>query len=483
MKEEKGQMKIVLGIVVLLTIIGVVLGFQFFGKGGFFGGKEFTGGPETTVASPNDNGSPLRSQLLPSGTLPAGTKQTKISVTINEPGYCRYSKEPGRNYDSMSGSFSRNKEKTVHVADVTGLKDGQTYKYYVRCRDLADNKNIDDVLIVFTIGSSSSSTSNPPSSSSSADAPPLVTNPLPTGSLAAGTRQTKISVTTNESAYCRYSTKSGQVYDSMSKTFSSDKDKLHHTADVTGLLDNRIYEYYVRCRDMKGNKTNEDVLIRFGVGGANLPTPSPSGGDSNPPQRYDASPAKDAELPTETRQTTISLKTDEKATCKYSTVSGMSYDSMNNLFSETNGTSHSTLVTGLSEGKTYTYYVKCKDLNNNKNTNDFTISFEVKELKDVIPPERKNPYPSGDNFPAGTKEAMASIVTNEAASCRYHPTQGIEYSSMRYSFSADKAKTYHTAKITGLQNGKSYEYFIRCKDLAGNVNTGDVMISFRVAAQ
>ena len=51
---------------------------------------------------------------------------------------------------------------------------------------------------------------------------------------------------------------------------------------------------------------------------------------------------------------------------------------------------------------------------------------------------------------------------------------------MRKSLKGDSAKQYHTATVTGLENGNSYSYFVRCKDLEGNANTGDVMIYFSV---
>jgi hypothetical protein len=50
---------------------------------------------------------------------------------------------------------------------------------------------------------------------------------------------------------------------------------------------------------------------------------------------------------------------------------------------------------------------------------------------------------------------------------------------MNKNFSRDDNMTFHTAKIKNLGVGQ-YEYFVRCKDLKGNVNTGDVMIYFSV---
>ena len=205
-------------------------------------------------------------------------------------------------------------------------------------------------------------------------------------------------------------------------------------------------------------------------------SPSPVS-DYDAPYRFNGQPS--GGLPAATRATFISLETDEKAICRYSDVSGMGYDAMK-VFSDTNSTSHSTQVTGLDEGEGYVYYIKCADEYGNANTDDLVVYFFVKEPDDFTPPVRSNQYPTGDVLPAGTTQTTIGISTNEPASCRYDTKQGTSYNSMKKSLTDDGTKKYHTAKITGLSLGNSYNYFVRCKDLNGNVNTGDVMISFSI---
>ncbi len=199
--------------------------------------------------------------------------------------------------------------------------------------------------------------------------------------------------------------------------------------------------------------------------------------DKTPPQRSNPQPI--GGLPSSTRKVSMSLETNEKATCRYETDSGFFYESMQHTFSETGGTFHSTQITTLSEGMGYVYYVRCMDEAGNKNTNDFIITFYVKNPADFTPPERLHPYPAGDVFPAGTSVTI-SVSTNEPANCRYALQQGVVYNSMRNNFSRDDYQTFHTVKLKSLTAG-SYEYFVRCKDLKGNVNTGDVMIYFTVS--
>jgi len=100
-----------------------------------------------------------------------------------------------------------------------------------------------------------------------------------------------------------------------------------------------------------------------------------TGDDSTPPVRSGGAPS--GTLSSGTTQTNLSLTTDENATCLYSTSAGTAYGSMTNDFLTTDGTSHSANVSGLSDGSSYTYYVRCEDGSDNPNTNDFEISFSI----------------------------------------------------------------------------------------------------------
>lgn len=82
-------------------------------------------------------------------------------------------------------------------------------------------------------------------------------------------------------------------------------------------------------------------------------------------------------LPANTGSATLSLSTDKTATCKYDTAPGTAYLSMPNTFAVTGNITHSTLVSGLSNGQSYAYYVRCQDSLGNMNTSDFVISFSV----------------------------------------------------------------------------------------------------------
>src|SRR5206468_1568599 len=91
--------------------------------------------------------------------------------------------------------------------------------------------------------------------------------------------------------------------------------------------------------------------------------------DTTPPGRSDGSPT--GTLPAGTTSATLSLKTDEAATCRYSTAAGVAYSRTRDTFSTTGGTSHSTAVGGLEDGSSFTFYVRCQDLSRNANRDDY----------------------------------------------------------------------------------------------------------------
>jgi len=82
-------------------------------------------------------------------------------------------------------------------------------------------------------------------------------------------------------------------------------------------------------------------------------------------------------LPVGTTQATLSLSTDENATCKYATSANTSYASMTSSLSGAGSKNHSDTIVGLSDGKSYHFYARCQDQSGNANTSDYGISFSI----------------------------------------------------------------------------------------------------------
>ncbi len=101
------------------------------------------------------------------------------------------------------------------------------------------------------------------------------------------------------------------------------------------------------------------------------------------------------------------------------------------------------------------------------------------QASDATAPVRSSGLPSG-TLAAGTTQATLSLATNENATCRYATTAGVAYSAMPNTFITTGGQA-HSSTVSGLANGGSYSYFVRCQDAAGNANPDDFTISFSVA--
>jgi len=204
--------------------------------------------------------------------------------------------------------------------------------------------------------------------------------------------------------------------------------------------------------------------------------------DKTPPIRFNPQPT--GYLPSNTLKTTISLQTDEIATCRYSIYSGVSYDAMYNFFQHTNSTSHSTEITTLEPDQKFTFYVKCADKFGNKNPDDFPITFDVSAVADITPPQLRYLSPYGVLL-RDTKETILTVTTDEKAYCQYsnYPTGATTTDSNLISggFWSNNTQTYHTAYISGLENGGTYDFFVKCTDTSGNTSP-DTLIRFQVAS-
>ena len=86
----------------------------------------------------------------------------------------------------------------------------------------------------------------------------------PSGALVSGTTQANISLTTNESATCKYSITPNTAYASMTNTFTT-TGGISHSQTITGLTDDSSYNYYVRCVDTSNNVNTNDYEISFSI--------------------------------------------------------------------------------------------------------------------------------------------------------------------------------------------------------------------------
>jgi hypothetical protein len=168
---------------------------------------------------------------------------------------------------------------------------------------------------------------------------------------------------------------------------------ISNSSSAFGFYNGLVDEVRIYNRALSAAEVLE--LYNYTGGGTPTPTPTPSGTptptpsptptptptptpppDTTPPTISSGSPS--GTLSAGTTQTTMSVSTNENATCKYSTSAGTAYASMSLQFNSGQAnTFHSTTITGLSNGNSYTRYVRCQDTAGNANTSDYTITFSV----------------------------------------------------------------------------------------------------------
>jgi|GEM_PF-2597548 len=96
--------------------------------------------------------------------------------------------------------------------------------------------------------------------------------------------------------------------------------------------------------------------------------------DAIPPVISNGQPT--GNLPVKTKVVTLSVNTNEQATCRYSTIPNTAYLAMTNTMDTTNGTTHTKVIPVSGVGG-YSYYVRCADTAGNADVIDYSITFQV----------------------------------------------------------------------------------------------------------
>lgn len=172
---------------------------------------------------------------------------------------------------------------------------------------------------------------------------PIRTGGSPSSSLSAGTTVTTLSLTTDETAICKYSTNSGTAYGSM--TVFSSTNSTSHSVSISGLTNATSYTYYVKCSDGQGNVNATNYSISFSVS-ADVDAPTISSRSVTP----------------SSSGATVTWSTDESAS---SLVQFGLTTALGSTTTETDTsprvTSHSVSLSGLESCTTYYYKIRSRD--------------------------------------------------------------------------------------------------------------------------
>lgn len=284
---------------------------------------------------------PVISNGQPSGKLASNVNSTTLRVTTDEKATCKYDTIANTSYILMSETFSETGD-TSHSTVVTGLESGKAYTFYIRCQDEYGNFNTSDYKISFSIN------------------PAVIDKTAPSLGQVAGVPTPSNNLTP---VYVFSSSEAGTItYGGICRSNVSTAIAGKNTITFNQLGDGTYSDCTINITDLAGNESKILTVNKFVID-----TASPLISNNQPAGTLAAS----------TTKMTLKVQTDEPATCKYSATAGIFYDYMLNKFSSTGGTSHATAISGLHNGDSYTYYVRCIDKSGNADDSDYSVWFSV----------------------------------------------------------------------------------------------------------
>ncbi len=196
---------------------------------------------------------------------------------------------------------------------------------------------------------------------------------------------------------------------------------------------------------------------------------TPAGPDVTPP--VVSSPAPSGTLPVGTTQATLGVGTNEPATCRYGTSPGVAFDTMPTVFNTTGGTAHSSAVGPLTDGGSYTYYVRCRDGAGNATTSDVVVAFAVAAPPppDTTPPAVTITAPASGATVSGTT-ALTATATDAVG------VAGVQFLLDGAPVGAeDTTSPYSVSWNTTTAANGPHTLTARARDGAGNTTTSAVV--------
>jgi phosphodiesterase/alkaline phosphatase D-like protein len=338
-------------------------------------------------------------------------------------------------YGTASSSFLY---QTTHTIVLSGLTPSTTYHYSIQSTDSLNN--------ISTSTDRTFTTATPPDTT-----PPTVLITTPTnGTLLTGTAVVITATSSDAVGVVGVTLK----LDGTNLTPEITTAPYTYTWDSTTALDGS-HTLAAVARDAAGNSATSSVSFTI---------------DNTPPSRTAGTPA--GTLALGTTSTTLSLTTNENATCKYSTTPSTLYSAMTSVFGTTGGASHSTPISGLSNGGSYAYYVKCQDGVGNANKNDYAITFSV--AQDATAPTVSITAPTTNAVISKSSVAITATANDDVA------VVGVQFLLDGAPFGSEQTTAPYSTVLntTSLVDG-THSLSAVARDGAGNYATSTI-VSVRV---
>jgi hypothetical protein len=372
---------------------------------------------------PADTAPPVISGVGSSGITSSGAN---ISWTTNEASDTQV--EYGTTTSYGSSTSVNPSMVTGHGVSLNGLQSSRLYNYRVKSRDAAGNLATSGN---FTFTTSATADTTPPTIS--AIAASAITSSGAT-----------ISWTTNESSDTQVEYGTTTSYGS--STTLNPSMVTGHSASLSGLQSNRLYNYRVKSRDAAGNLATS----------ANFTFTTSSTADT-------VAPVISAVVSSAITSVaaTVSWTTNEPSDTQVVYGATTSYGS-STVLDVTLGTSHLAVLGVLTPSTLYHYRVRSRDAAGNLATSaDFT--FTTSALLDLTPPVISGVTASGIT----NSSATIAWTTNEGSNTQVNYGTTTSYGS---STSLNTTMvTSHSASLSGLSANTLYHYRVRSTDAAGNL--------------
>lgn len=191
--------------------------------------------------------------------------------------------------------------------------------------------------------------------------------------------------------------------------------------------------------------------------------------DTTPPVIQVVSPV--GTLLANTTSATLSITTDENATCKYGTMGGVSYANMaGSPFTTTGAKNHSVTISGLLPGTSYVYYVRCQDTLLNANQTDFPVVFAVAAVEPA--PDTTAPYVVM-NYPFSGAVVPEGAITLSVSASDLVGVVGVKLYIDNHLVDQENTTSPYS-KNTTISAG-THSAYAKARDAAGNIGTSPVV--------
>ncbi|MCX6766874.1 MAG: cadherin domain-containing protein [Candidatus Moranbacteria bacterium] len=162
-----------------------------------------------------------------------------------------------------------------------------------------------------------------------------------------------------------------------------------NAASAITSLPQGIYNFFVKALDNATNQGSESQ------GSVAVDTTAPAISNAAP---------QGANYPAGTDSATLTLTTNENATCKYSTAD-QSYQDMPDTFQTTSNQSHSTNISNLQNGQSYIYYARCQDPAGNIGSQQFSFSVSSSDFIPTLAIGNSHSYSLSHDITLAVKSA------------------------------------------------------------------------------